>query len=313
MGVFLSYVTARGHALIDREVYLPEDWCADLPRQQAAHIPDHVPFATKPELAQRMVQRAQAAQLPIGWIVADTVYGHAPELRRWLEEQGYAYVLAVPSTEAVCVQTRTGLLCCCAMSAPSHSRHYALVIGTAFRKAWGPKVNASLTGLACQLFTQATSMVVIGSWCVAALTIPTLWPISWFGLPQYLPVHHGSSHWCQMAHRRGPPRLQSPRTGYYEGRRYLGWYRHSTLVLLASAFLLAIIIQHHLSAAAHLAQAQSDTALIPLTTSEARHMLTRLFFPLPTSALLISQWSWFRRTHQYWAGYYHRRRREKAS
>lgn len=72
MGVFLSYVTALGHALIDRELYLPAEWCTDLPRRQAAHIPDQVPFATKPELAKRMVQRAQAAQLPIGWVVADT-------------------------------------------------------------------------------------------------------------------------------------------------------------------------------------------------------------------------------------------------
>jgi hypothetical protein len=46
-----------------------------------------------------------------------------------------------------------------------------------------------------------------------------------------------------------------------------------------------------------------------LTTSEARHLLARLFFPLPTSAPLILQWSRFRRTHQYWASYYHRRRR----
>jgi SRSO17 transposase len=110
MGVFLSYVTALGHGLIDRELYLPEDWCADLPRRRAAHIPDRVSFATKPELAKRMVERAQAAGLPISWVVADTVYGHSPDLRLFLQEQGYAYALAVPSIEVVCVQTRTGFL-----------------------------------------------------------------------------------------------------------------------------------------------------------------------------------------------------------
>jgi SRSO17 transposase len=72
VGVFLSYVTALGHALIDRELYLPEDWCSDLPRRQAAHIPETVPFQTKPELAKLMLQRAQAAHLPIRWVVADT-------------------------------------------------------------------------------------------------------------------------------------------------------------------------------------------------------------------------------------------------
>src|SRR5260221_4144847 len=110
VGVFLSYVTARGHALIDRELYLPEDWCSDLPRRQAAHIPDHVPFATKPELGRRMIQRAQEAHLPIRWVVADTVYGHSPDLRLFLEEQGCAYAMAIPSIEVVCVQTKAGYL-----------------------------------------------------------------------------------------------------------------------------------------------------------------------------------------------------------
>ena len=109
-GVFLSLVTELFHGLIDRELYLPEDWCADLPRRRAAHIPDHLTFRTKPELAKQMLERAQAAGLPIGWVVADTVYGHSTDLRVFLKEQGYAYALGVPSIEVVCVQTRTGLL-----------------------------------------------------------------------------------------------------------------------------------------------------------------------------------------------------------
>jgi SRSO17 transposase len=100
VGVFLSLVTSSGHALIDRELYLPEDWCSDLPRRQAAHIPDTITFQTKPELAKQMLKRAQAADLPIRWVVADTVYGHSSDLRQWLEEQGYAYAMAVPCTEA---------------------------------------------------------------------------------------------------------------------------------------------------------------------------------------------------------------------
>ncbi len=110
VGVFLSYVTALGHGLIDREVYVPEQWCCDPARRQAAHIPASLTFRTKPELAQRMIQRTQSAHLPICWVVADTVYGHCPDLRQWVEEQGYAYALAVPSTEVICVQTHSGCL-----------------------------------------------------------------------------------------------------------------------------------------------------------------------------------------------------------
>jgi hypothetical protein len=97
----------------------------------------------------------------------------------------------------------------------------------------------------------------------------------------------------------------------YEVRNYLGWYRHMTLVMLASAFLLFICVQdrHH---PCQREEPVPSLSLIPLTTSEVRHLLARLIWPAPSSAPLICQWSWWRRAHQYWAGYYHRRRREKA-
>jgi SRSO17 transposase len=73
VGVFLAYVTARGHTLIDRELYLPLDWCEDRKRCRVAGIPESVRFQTKPELARRMLARVWDAQIPIAWVVADTV------------------------------------------------------------------------------------------------------------------------------------------------------------------------------------------------------------------------------------------------
>src|SRR5438270_3989119 len=101
VGVFLSYVTARGHGLIDRELYLPEDWCTDPARRLAAHIPEAVRFQTKPELAKLMIERTQAAAVLIAWVVAVHGIGHCPQLRAFLEAQGYAYALAVPSIEVI--------------------------------------------------------------------------------------------------------------------------------------------------------------------------------------------------------------------
>jgi SRSO17 transposase len=146
VGVFLSYVTEKGHALIDRELYLPLDWCDDLPRRRAAHIPDTRPFRTKPELAKLLVQRAQAAGLPIRWVVADTVYGHSPDLRQWLQTQGYAYALAVPSTEVICVQTPAGTrLTDVGRIAPS----FGTATGNGSAKARAPKASAFLIGRCC--------------------------------------------------------------------------------------------------------------------------------------------------------------------
>ena len=51
VGVFLSYVTAVGHALIDRELYLPEDWCADLPEGSPPIFPRRSALRPNPNWA----------------------------------------------------------------------------------------------------------------------------------------------------------------------------------------------------------------------------------------------------------------------
>ena len=103
IGVFLLYASTKGAAFIDRALYLPEEWTSDRVRCREAGIPDEVEFATKGELAQQMLARAFAAEVPADWVVGDTVYGY-DELRMWLEEQQKNYVLAVPETHMVWVQ-----------------------------------------------------------------------------------------------------------------------------------------------------------------------------------------------------------------
>ena len=73
-----------GTAFLDRALYLPEAWASDADRRAEAGVPEAVAFATKGELAQRMLARAFAAQVPAAWVVGDTIYG-GDELRRWLE------------------------------------------------------------------------------------------------------------------------------------------------------------------------------------------------------------------------------------
>ena len=97
LGVFLAYaVPGGGRALIDRELYLPQSWTGDRDRCRQAGIGDEVAFATKPELARKMIERAVGAGMPFGWVAADEVYGQHTALRDWLEEQHVSYVLAVP-------------------------------------------------------------------------------------------------------------------------------------------------------------------------------------------------------------------------
>ncbi len=102
VGVFLAYAAPDGsRALIDRELYLPEKWAGDRDRCRQAGVPDDRAFATKPELARQMVERAIGAGVPFGWFAADEVYGQNGGLRDWLEEQDVRYVMAVPCSQQV--------------------------------------------------------------------------------------------------------------------------------------------------------------------------------------------------------------------
>jgi SRSO17 transposase len=94
IGVFLAYASSRGHALIDRELYLPQSWTEDRQRCRAAGIPDEVGFTTKPRQAQAMIARAIAAGVPFRWFTADEIYGQAKYLRDWLEDQDVFHVVA---------------------------------------------------------------------------------------------------------------------------------------------------------------------------------------------------------------------------
>ena len=86
---------------MDRSLYLPREWTEDAQRRAEAGIPQKIRFATKGELAKEMLKRAFEAGIPARWVVADTVYGTARGLRGWLEEQQCSYVLAVPATKGV--------------------------------------------------------------------------------------------------------------------------------------------------------------------------------------------------------------------
>jgi SRSO17 transposase len=104
VGVFLSWQTAKGHALLDRALYLPREWTDEPERCRAAGIPEQVTFATKPELARRLVERALDAGARPAWVVADCVYGADSKLRFFLEERQQPYVMAVTSQQSVWVE-----------------------------------------------------------------------------------------------------------------------------------------------------------------------------------------------------------------
>ena len=110
VGVFLAYAGRFGQALIDRRLYLPQDWAQDGARRAKTSVPEEVAFATKPVLACEMVRAALDTGMPCAFVLADTVYGSDIRLRRMLEDRGQSYVLAVRRNHTLRFLTSTGLI-----------------------------------------------------------------------------------------------------------------------------------------------------------------------------------------------------------
>jgi SRSO17 transposase len=103
VGVFLSYASRFGQALIDRRLYLPEPWSVDPPRRRRAGVPEDVAFATKPTIARAMIADALDGGVPCAFVLADALYGSDKSLRVMLEQRQQPYVLAVRSNERLMI------------------------------------------------------------------------------------------------------------------------------------------------------------------------------------------------------------------
>jgi SRSO17 transposase len=106
VGVFLVGVTPGGSALLDHQLYLPEDWCEDTPachdRRDKVHIPERVVFQTKPQIAAGLIRlTAVLGVVVLDWITADEEYGRNGDFLDELETLGHRYVVEVPVNTTV--------------------------------------------------------------------------------------------------------------------------------------------------------------------------------------------------------------------
>ena len=100
VAVTLTYATSRGHALIGRALYLPEGCAADEEHRELAGVPEQVLFATRPQLAGALLDRAHALGIRAAFVAGDEVYG-GRELRRGIRQREMGYVLAVRANHTV--------------------------------------------------------------------------------------------------------------------------------------------------------------------------------------------------------------------
>jgi SRSO17 transposase len=241
VGVFLAYASRKGRALVDRELYLPKEWAIDVDRRAEAHVPGEVGFATKPQLAQAMLERAMDAGVPTGWVTADEVYGGDARLRAFLEDHDLAYVLAVKATQPLWAAGPQG---------PAEIPARELVAGLPAR-AWR-RLSAGDGAKGPRVYDWARIGLVRpgwpgrGFWLLARrrLTDGELAFYACFGpAPATLAelVRVAGSRWaveeCFQAAK------DQVGLDHYQVRRYDAWYRHVTLVLVAQGFLAAVRAQ----------------------------------------------------------------------
>jgi SRSO17 transposase len=100
VAVHLTYASRTGHAPIDRALYLGREWAADEERRLLTHVPDDIEFATKPQQAAVMLQRARDLGIQARWLAGDEVYG-GRELRQAARALAFDYALAVRTDHRV--------------------------------------------------------------------------------------------------------------------------------------------------------------------------------------------------------------------
>jgi len=235
IGVFLGYATPAGRTFLDRELYLPKVWAEDRARRGEAQVGAEVEFATKPELAMRMIARAMDADVPASWVTGDAVYGQHSRLRMMLEERQMPYVLAVPVNQRVIalVEGKVAELRADALAARLPAQAWKKISAGAGAK--GPRLYHWARAAIRPLEKTDSYWLLVRR----SLSDPT-------DLAYYL--CHGPEHTAlRELVRAAGARWAIEETfqtakgqvglDQYQVRRYDSWYRHITLAMLAHAFL----------------------------------------------------------------------------
>jgi SRSO17 transposase len=101
VSVHVSYVVGDFHAILDSDVYLPQEWAEDTDRRAKAHIPPEVVFRKKADIALDQVRRALANGIRVQAWTFDEWYGRDRGFLRALEGWGQSYVGEIPSNFTV--------------------------------------------------------------------------------------------------------------------------------------------------------------------------------------------------------------------
>ena len=299
VAVYLTYAAPRGHALIDRALYLPKSWTDDSNRCADAGIPeDKRGFATKPQLAVELIDRAVAAKIPAGWVAGDEVYGADPRLRAAVRSHRLGYVLAIAANRRV--PTHAGPIRVDALPAliPPHAwqKHSAGAGAHGPRLYWWAWIRLlpeddTDTGVHHLLIRRNDATAELAYLrCYSPRPVPLRTLVSVAGQRWRIEESFQAA--------KGLVGLDQ-----HQVRRWTSWHRWTTLAMLAHAFLAV-------ACAIERATTPTPAGLITLTVNEFRRLFDALLLATNHTVATLLAWSRWRRRHQYRARLSHYRRRE---
>ncbi len=244
VGVFLAYAAERGHAFLDRELYVPAEWAEDAARRAQAGVPEPVRFATKPELAQRMLERALDGGIEAAWVVADAAYGDSRRLGLDLEAREQPYALALSGKAYVWAgfqqQRVSGILDALHQGEPSpvvaETEWQRLSAGEGSK---GPRLYDW-----CRLPLNPPLQEGFERWLLVRRSIDE--PDELNAYTVFAPAGTTLETLARVAGRRWHVEIGFEEAkgevglDEYEVRSWHGWYRHITLALVAHAVLAAL-------------------------------------------------------------------------
>jgi SRSO17 transposase len=251
VGVFLAYTSEKGTAFIDRELFVPKEWASDEKRRSQAQIPEDQAFLTKPQLAERMLERTFEVGVQAAWVTADTVYSSG-KMRQLLEERRQPYVLAAPANYMLRFIAKGGL----------QQPRIAELFETLESEAWkrlsagsGSKGERLYDWARLSLRELSTSHPALAPliepgfdrWFLARRGLDDPEDVAYYVV--FAPEHTELAESVRVAGTRW-----TIETGFealkgeagldeYETRSWTGWYRHITLSLLAHAFLSVVRVR----------------------------------------------------------------------
>ena len=299
VAVYLTYAAPRGHALIDRALYLPKSWAEDADRCQEAGIPtDRRGFATKPTLAKMLISRAVEANTPAAWVAGDEVYGADPTLRAAIRGHGLGYVLAVSANRRV--PTEAGPIRVDALPAMLPARAWQKHSAGAgshghrlYSWAWIALLPEDDTDtgqhhLLIRRNDRTGELAYLRCYTPHPVPLRTL-------------VVVAGQRWRIEESFQAAKGLTG--LDQHQVRRWVSWHRWTTLAMLAHAFLAV-------ATAAERDTQPTPTGLITLTVNEFRRLFDALLLAAKRTLATLLAWSTWRRKHQHRARQSHYRRRE---